>query len=367
MNICVLTLQCIKNYGSVLQTYATQELLKSFFDDVEFIRFVRMDAMDEHMLDIWTSGCSGASRIVKRILLKPICDKQIRVFHDFLEKYIQQTTDTYYTEFDFQTKQLEKDAYCVGSDQVWNSSWNQGIFRPMYLSFAPEKKMKFAFCSSFGKTHLDADEQKEIRPLLQRLHRISVREDSALDVLDEMGIQDGEHLLDPTMLLPREKWEALCAPRKIKEEYILSYQLNENADFDSFAYKLAKRKNMKLVHIGLTLRAKTKHGKVLMVPEVNEFLSLIRYASYVITDSFHGTAFSLIFNRQLLCIYPERFSTRLDSILRWADIPDRRVTDYQDDTAADRRIDFTEINERMNQERQKGQAFLQSIVQDMKK
>lgn len=367
MKVKLLTLQCIKNYGSVLQTYATERLLSNFFGDVQTIQYIRKDSIDKDMLNNWTAESTGITRLIKKIVLFPMCNRYKKVFNSFLDKYVHLTEQVYYEDDDFKKYPLVADAYCVGSDQVWNSGWNQGILPAMYLEFAPDEAMKFAFCSSFGKTELSDRECKQIKPLLERLQYITVRESTALDVLKQVGIEGGKQLLDPTLLLPADFWKEIAAPRMVKEDYVLVYQLNPNMEFDQYAYEFAKRKGMKLVFLGMRINCLKKKGKVFLMPTVEEFLSLIQHASYVITDSFHGTAFSLNFNREVIDIYPSEFSTRLYSILKWAGILSRHLNDFSNYAIADKPIDYDTINKKLEQERKIAMEYLEVIVAEMKK
>lgn len=364
MKVSLLTLQCIKNYGSVLQTYATERILLNYFDEVETIQFIREDAAEENMLDQWTKDVSGIMKKVKMLLLVPMANRYKHVFNTFLRKYIHLTEKEYHCDEDFKQYPLQTDVYCVGSDQVWNSSWNQGFLPAMFLEFAPDSAMKFAFCSSFGKTALSQEEMAFARPLLNRLQYISVRESTALPVLEQMGIFEGIHILDPTLLVAAEVWSEMASPRMVAEDYVLVYQLNPNPEFDRYAYAFAQRKGLKLVHIAMRMSDKKKKGTVFLMPEVEEFLSLIKHASYVITDSFHGTAFSLNFNRELIDIYPAEFSTRLHSILDWAGLLSRHLESYDDLGIADRSINYAPINEKLMQERAKAMKYLQKIADE---
>lgn len=367
MKVDLLTLHCIKNYGSVLQTYATEQLLARYFDEVETINFIRMDANDEFMLEEWTKDNQGVKKLVKKAMLYPMAQRYKKVFNSFLEQYVHTTEQKYFTDEDFKKYPIKADAYCVGSDQVWNSNWNQGFLPAMFLEFAPDNVMKFAFCSSFGKTKLAVDEMKQAKPLLERLNHISVRESTAISVLEDIGIENGIHLLDPTLLLSSDFWSEIAAERMVKDDYVLVYQLNPSSEFDKYAKEFAKRKGMKLVHIGMRMKDKTKTGKTFLMPLVKEFLSLIKYASYVITDSFHGTAFSINFNREMIVIYPNEFSTRLHSILKWAGLLSRHLEEYDNFAIADMTINYELVNEKLKKERSKALNYLETIVEEMTK
>jgi len=367
VKIELLTLQCIKNYGSVLQTYATEKILNEFFQEVETIRFVRDDSADDNMLTEWVKHETGLKKVVKKIFLFPMCCRYKKVFNSFLDKYINLTDEEYRKGNDFSKYPIKADVFCVGSDQVWNSSWNKGILPAMYLDFVPDDIMKFSFCSSFGVTRLPEKEVKETTRLLKRLKYISVRESSAVELLDNLGIENAKHILDPTLLMSAEFWKEISAPKLIKEDYVLVYQLNPNQEFDEYAQKFAEKKKMKLVYIGMRMKDKLKKGKVFLMPEVEEFLSLIQYASYVITDSFHGTAFSINFNREVIDIYPNEFSTRLSSILKWAGISCRHLESFDDFEIANEKIDYVTINHKLEKERTKAREFLKKIKNDVER
>ena len=213
------------------------------------------------------------------------------------------------------------------------------------------------------KDKISEEEKKQASPLLDRLEYISVRESTALPVLESMGIKNGIHLLDPTLLLPSAFWDRIAAKRLVDHDYILVYQLNDGEKFDNYAKEFARRKGLPLVHIGMRMKYKKKEGKVFIMPEVEEFLSLIKYASYVITDSFHGTAFSINYNREIIDIYPEEFSTRLHSILDWAGLLSRHLTDYSNFQIADEPVDYKPINDKLEIERNKAREYLKVVAE----
>jgi len=362
MKVKLLTLHCIKNYGSVLQTYATEHLLNKYFDEVETINYIREDSIDSVMWKNWTKSNKLILRIVKKIILLPVYLKTKSVFNGFLKEKINLTEKKYFNDDDFNKFPLEAEAFCIGSDQVWNSSWNQGVLPAMYLDFVPKNTMKFALCSSFGKTELEESEKSQIKNYLKSFDAISVRELSALLILNEMDINDGIHLLDPTLLVGPDLWTSLIEKRMIKEDYVLVYQLNPNKEFDEYAYKFAKKKGLKLVFIGMRMKDLLKNGKVFLIPNVYQFLSLIKYASFVITDSFHGTAFSINFNKQFISIYPNEFSTRLQSILEWANLMERHLESYDNLEIADNEIDYNDINIKLQNESKKANEFLSTLL-----
>lgn len=126
----------------------------------------------------------------------------------FRNEYLNITKDKQYIAAkDFEGYESDADAFCTGSDQVWNSFWNRGILPPFYLSFVPEGSYKFAFSASFGKTEISPEEVKETQKYIDDYRHISVREDSAVKILNEQyNYHRAVHIQDPTLCIDPETW-----------------------------------------------------------------------------------------------------------------------------------------------------------------
>lgn len=365
MKVELLTLNNIKNYGSVLQTIASENLLREYFDDVETFRYVRPNAENSKLVETWLENEKGIKKVIKKIMYSFLIRKYIEVFEVYMNEKVKMSSHTYHNMDDFRKNELSADAFCVGSDQVWNSTLNGGSLPEFFLEFLKKNEYRFTLCSSFGKSKLDLDEVDLVSTGLSKFSRISVREKSAQEILDNIGIYDSVHLLDPTLLMKEDFWNQYLSKKVIKEDYILVYQLNLDPQFDEYVANLAKYKKIKLIRI-VTRYQQIKSGRHFkFVPPVPEFLSLIKNARYIVTDSFHGTAFSMNFNKQFIVIYPHNFSTRLQSILEWAGLENRRVSDFNDYKLVDEEIDYISINTKLKEERKKARDYLESVLKDI--
>ena len=130
-------------------------------------------------------------------------------------------TSKYITADELQNNPPEADLYVTGSDQTWNSKYNEGIDRGFFLDFIPESTRRIAFVSSFGKTNLDNYEIDETKRLLRKYERISVREDSAVHIIENLGIDRPVQLIDPTLMLNKNEWLSIASPRLFKENYLI--------------------------------------------------------------------------------------------------------------------------------------------------
>jgi hypothetical protein len=365
--INIITLHAVKNYGSVLQTYATQKKMEQFGYIVEFADYWRKDNIDEQLTneylkysEKWNSNCF--KRCVYKAVKTPSIRKRISTFNSFLKDNIHLTERRYYTLEELQAEVPQADIYCTGSDQMWNSDWNNGIEKPFFLEYAPAGKKRIAYSSSFGKPKLDEWEKEETKRILKKYNAISVREASGVDILDDLGIEGGVNLLDPTLVLNNEDWKGLIAERQIKQKYVLIYQLNNNKDFDKYAKVFARQKGLKLVRLAYDYDQVLKSGWLICCPKVEVFLSLFYNAEYIITDSFHGTAFSINFNKKFAVVYPPKFSTRLQSVLELTGLTKHVLNDFNNYTIPDLPVDYGKVNRILDAERKKADDFLKTAL-----
>ena len=181
MKISVITLHYVKNYGSVLQTYATQKTFENYGFDVQFINYVRPCEIAYGTAKI--SLAQKIIQIMKSFLIYIITRKNSKsndkVFTLFISKYI--NLSKYYSNYDeLLSSPPDADIYCTGSDQMWNSKWNEGVVPAYFLAFAPKGKSKIAYATSIGLTEFERDDIPIIQQYLKDYSHISVREKSAI-------------------------------------------------------------------------------------------------------------------------------------------------------------------------------------------
>lgn len=364
--IDIITLQNVRNYGSALQAYATQKIFEqldwhpfffNYYKEKKRISFITRSKS-------YIQGNGLLKKLLKVCLLLPTFMKQDYVFGDFLKKYLNIIPLKVSSEKDFKKLSLDADIYCTGSDQTWNSGWNNGILPPLFLSFAPKGKKCIAYAASFGKTKLDDWEKEKTKLLLSRYSAISVREASAVKIVKDLNLGlSAIHVLDPTLQLNRHFWRKLSKPVKYKR-YCFLYQLNHNPDFDKFAMQFAHNKGLKLLrwcnrYDQIRLPADEK----IIIPKVEDFISFIDHSDFVLTDSFHCTAFSCNLNKQFLAIYPNNYSSRIASLLELLHLIDRHIEKLDINEYLNKaEIDFTVSNNILEKERQKGISFLRSAL-----
>ena len=364
-DVLLATLFAVDNFGSSLQTYATCKMIEQTGGNVKVINYISPRLRFLNLLFKNQSGnFYSLMQMPKRIALGVFVRKRKKIFNRFLHKYMQFTK--YYRDYNELEKNPPKaDIYVTGSDQVWNSNYNQGVEKFFYLDFAPASAKRIAFSASIGMQDIPEDEKAETKALLQKYSAISVREDRAKELIEELGITPVKHVLDPTMLLDEDDWTPLMQKIDALEDvpYLLLYQLNKNSDMDRIAQQIAEEKGLKIVKIELSFLHRNKKYFNITFASPNQFLWLFSHASYVVTDSFHGTAFSINFNRQLSIVFPLRFSSRLASAAKMFGL-ENRIVDKGGVVNAEQEIDYAPINEKLNQYRQEAKEFLRKAIKD---
>ena len=373
MKACVITLHNINNYGSVMQTYATQRLLESLGVEVEIIDYWRPNTVPEvraknllnsrimrRLKPIW-----GISPITEKVTLsfmkRHFADKE-SVMWRFLKEHVTLSQKRFYTIDELKQEDFHADYYITGSDQVWNSKWNGGIDKVFFLDFAPEGAKRIAFSSSIGRTSFDEEEIAETRELLQDYDTISVREQSAVDLLQTIGIE-ATLVPDPTLMLTAEEWKSIeHFDNRFDHPYLLIYQLHSNNRMDGYAAELAKRNKWEIIRIGQSYSDKKRIGKCLLGISVEQFIGLLSHAACVLTDSFHATAFSLNFGVDFVDVLPEEFGTRIESITALTGTQNRILQDYSDYSIIDNQINKEHVQTVLEDQRQIGFEFLENAL-----
>lgn len=359
MKIEIITLHYINHYGSLLQTYATCRAFAKMGFEPEIIDYVRPNADERIQLEESLKRKGYKKYSLKGIAFsvsKKIENRKRRKFSTrFLKKYVPMTR-TYKNYDDLVENYPVADIYVTGSDQTWNSDYNGGVLPAYYLDFAPEGCKKIGYSVSIGMEEFHKEELEQIKKYVMQYDAISVREYSAKKMLEDIGYKKVTHILDPTLVLNIDDWKPLIAKRLVNEKYVVIYRLNNDSQLEEFAEKLAKEKGYKLVRMSYYLSHLREKGKMFYCSEVEEFLSLIYYAEHIVTDSFHCVAFSLNFNKDFFAFYPQKYSTRIKSVLELTETTHRAVGSPE---FSKRKINYKRVNDVLEKERDKVKCFIE--------
>ncbi|PYG87804.1 polysaccharide pyruvyl transferase [Ruminiclostridium sufflavum DSM 19573] len=365
LKIELVTMHRVCNYGSALQAYATQSVMERLGHSVEILdyypermHFSGMLKRLKNKKEIFENN--PVLCFIAQCIIFPSYIKRFYIFRTFMKKHFKISSVRYNDLGSIQSSPPAADVYCTGSDQVWNSEWSEQVDRAFYLDFGSPITPRISYAASFGKAQLDDNEFNEIKLLLSKYKYISVREASGIDILNKMELP-GELVLDPTLLPDKSQWSKLASDRYRDKKYILLYNLGREPELYDIAYAYAKKLRLPLYSVSYNLHEFVKPGRLLFCPKVCDWLSLIKNAQCVFSDSLHATAFSINFNTDFYVYYPGRFSTRLASLVELTGLKNRVL--QKGKVPENENIDFSEANAAVQRERKLSFEFLTKALE----
>ncbi len=364
MKVSIITLHRVFNYGSVLQAYATQRVFERKGYNVEIIDYITEIRTLKKQLKLLSPNIKQdfIHRQIYFSLKKISFFLKKRTFWKFLKKNVNLTKRKYISFNDLKKSPPISDIYVVGSDQVWNSIYNGGIDKGFYLDFI-DTPNKFSFSSSFGMSTIPNFEIKETKKLLNKFKYLTVREEEGGKILKQLGIKNYKVIIDPTLQLDKKDWLSLASKRLIKDKYVLLMLLyNEDNNATIYARQIADKLGAKLVKISWELK-KPKDVDILFTHRSpNDFLSLYNYAEFIVTNSFHGLAFSLNLNKEFIVVKRNEFNSRIENLLRLTGTQNRMFDkNYFDINILNKKINYNRVEKELKKERKKANDFITEI------
>ena len=295
MKAGLLTFYHLHHYGAILQAAATQRALETLGWECETIDyFVNQDTR------IFRPAASPslAASDAYNALHYPAVRRRWQRFEDFSRSFLRLTDRRYESREELRRAELPYDLLVSGSDQIWNPTiFPDRRFDPVFFgAFSPLRKI--AYAPSFGVARLPEGMEEELKGYLEGFSHLSVREVSGREIVREASGREAAVVLDPTLLLTAAEWSALAADPALREkEYILCYGISRSGALEPYIRRLAEETGLPVVQLCGTRRK--LHPKARMISDAGpaEFLGLFQRAAYVCTNSFHGTVFSVLFQR----------------------------------------------------------------------
>lgn len=307
MVIKTLTCHDVYNYGASLQAYALQEFLKQQGHNIKIIDYI--PGYIKHVPKFWEIRTSSKySHIVKynpilRLVYSLIVLKRYRSWEarrnrfDWFTKTYLNLTRKYTSISELRQAPPDGDCYIVGSDQVWNSYLQNGRDDAFFLDFGDNKITRISYAASFGTSSIHPDYVDYTKEKLKHFNALSIREKSGVDMVEKLGFK-ARQVIDPVFLLGKEDWSALAESAMIHngDRYVLLYQIyRDNKLMKEIAQNISQRYSCKIIAVRTTFNVDYADRNVRDAGPL-EFLKLIKGAICVVSDSFHATAFSSIFN-----------------------------------------------------------------------
>lgn len=362
MKVGILTFHWAHNYGAVLQAYALEKYLSEQGHEVEIINHIPAFAKNAYKKSIWKSliskrhPLSSISKLYKESRIYKLREKRWEGFNSFINNRLNlsEKADVISDKYD---------AYIVGSDQVWNPKITHGLYPQYFCDFPFEKKNKvyISYAASSELKNITSEEKNKFIYYLQKFDCIGVRETALLRLLQPLTRTQICLTLDPTLVVDKDVFSCLTVNNDYRDKrYVLIYRVWDNQNIRRIAEIVAKKCDAEIIELVSWIDSHTCDN-TFQAASPEEFVSLFKSAIYVITDSFHGTAFSLIYNKSFFFVKVNDAQSRSESLLRLLGIEDR-VLRKDCDLTDDKEIDYIKVNIELEKLRKDSIGFIDAAL-----
>jgi len=368
--IGIMTFHWTHNYGAVLQAYALYRYIKEMY------------GCDVSLVDFRTKRQDRLCKTFRKLSLNKNIHKSLAIyalqawnyrslkrkkdrFSNFLENFFSQTR--HYSDIqELQSVPPELDAVVTGSDQVFNPAIlpEQELLAYCLQPFEPSKTRLIAYAPSFGNASISNTDRELMTTPLTKLEHLSAREEDGVLLLQKMTGKNVSLVLDPVFLLDKEQWQEIAQPSTgITGNYILCYSLNGREKLDAVVTRVKQETGLPVVLVTSNVHSRISADKVVLDAGPEEFIWLIDNAKIVVTDSFHGTAFSTIFEKNFFVqiAWPES-SQRLTGFLKNAGLSERIVDEADAIITESMNIDYSQCNLAISEAKKLSRRYLSSSL-----
>ena len=379
MRIGILTLPLEMNYGGILQAYALQQVLQRKGHDVTII--------DRHNRRQYPSFSIHLLGYLKRLKEHYLDHKSVSVnwnpfmddttyrllsanTRDFVCRNMKLTREVWSDQLKEIEEEYKFDAYVVGSDQVWLAGYYPSSFLDFVTRDQVVKMFYAASCNEDNSFFSRIKDNKECLRLASQFKGISVREDSLLKLCSEVLGRQGEHVLDPTLLLDRDDYLSIVKSNMPNQPCVFSYILDKSGAKQMILQSIEKIYKVPIVAVNSD-KQWVKGGmfsiEECIKPSVDDWLNNLSCAEFVVTDSFHGTCFAILFHKQFIVVgNSNRGINRFRSLLKMFNLEDRMVIEpiqmAEIQKMMNKRIDYKDVDNRLGILRSKSNAFIDNCL-----
>ncbi len=352
------------NYGAILHSWAFQKFLikERLCENTEIIDYITpsLESYDRNRPIINALKNKKIKSFIKNIIIYRAYKKRLKKFTEFTKNHMI-ISSKHYTQKELENSDLDYDTVICESDVIWSPGFFGGNFdRTFFMDLESMKHMKkIAYAPSMANGDLNENQKKEMKKLLESVDFISCRETYEKEILEELTPKNVEHVLDPVMLLEEKDYSEIVAERIIKDKYILLYlPVDNNKKLRKAAIQYAKDNNLKILEI-TTKCIHILGGKTLVSAGVQEFLSAIKYAETIFTNSFHAICFSLIFNKQFYA-FSRNYYGKVKNICDVVGVNDRFFEN--DNFKILEEIDYLSVNKNIENLKQKSITWIKDAI-----
>lgn len=349
------------NYGSALQSWALSESIRKIGHTPVLIDYCPDILRDKNPLDpmrnMWDTDAEARRQC--ELSLPAIRVNYVK-FENFYTEKFNRTAKKYYSEtFNEVCTDEQLDAFVCGSDTIFCVD-EFGIDDGYYANYPCMKNgHTISYAASFGDSHFTEETYALLNDRLQNFKAIGIRESGMLPYVREHTKVRCEKVLDPTLLLELEDFQRIEAPRQEEDRYILLYARRYNPQMFEYAEQVAQKLGCKIIDISLRATNANRH-RMFYEAGVEEFLSLVHHAEYVITNSFHGMIVAVHYRRPFVIFSREQCDTKIDEVLELFGLSDRKFVSCRD--ILPELPDYEQVHTRIRQARTASLEFLQQSL-----
>lgn len=349
------------NYGAVLQSYALQKAHESLGIDNVLLDVPETTSIYEKLnFHNLRSLVAGSLINFTTFFNQKKSKKLLNDFNNFVKNRIK-TTERIYTDIKDVNENLPKtDFFICGSDQVFGLRGPQDDIR--IINFGPSDMLRFSYAASLGEYDWNDEEKERAKDILKKYKKISVRENFAKDYLESFIERECVVNIDPVFLLSKEDWRKIEKKPDINEKYILCYNLISNVNMQKTLNLVKNKYGYKVVCLQTYPMKRLKADKYIFDAGPEEFLGWLDNAEAIVTTSFHGTAFSAIFEKPFYTLIKNYKSQRITDLLNLFGLSERVIRDTDKEISIDINVDFSYCREKISEERDKSFQYLNDII-----
>lgn len=361
MKIGILTFQNTVNYGAKFQEYALQKYINESGKTAEVIDYINSN-LEEREKPIELKKQRNIKGILKYFLLHKYQISKWNKFNEFTRKFIKKSKKQY-DKNNIKEVSSIYDKIIVGSDQIWNTNTTKDDYT-YYLDFVEDNSKKLSYAASFGYSKVPQRNEDEVKRLLQDFKELNVREEEGKSIITNLTKKDCNVVVDPTFLLPKEKWKELGKNAKKEEPYLVAYMINSQKEVFEYIDQIAEKENLKIIYISDFLKKHNK-GKIEIIHDASpeEFIHLICNAKYVVTGSFHAICMSIILEKEFFYMLNDNnVNSRLTNLIRIAGLEDRII--QSGEYTKKENIDYINVAKRMEPLIEKSKEILNDMIKE---
>ncbi len=362
----ILTFHRAHNYGAVLQCYALQEFIRNIGCDAEIIDYrpkeiIKAYKLIPKLLFDPNSKSSKLMIVVKYSILFILrfCINiwRSRLFVRFMRDKYNLSSNAYNYEF---KKNHDYDLYIIGSDQIWNPILTKELNSIFWGDFEVSKfAKKVTYAASSSYYDFTDIQEKKIEQYIKNFHKLSVRENDLAEYLKLKFNKAAQVVLDPTLLVNSDVWDKI-AVKPSYDRYLLTYAIGRCVS--DIAEQIAKERGLKIININIMYKNVIRNKKVFGPAD---FVGLFKYAEYIVCSSFHGTAFSIIYNKEFCSVGAgTHLDSRVKSLLQDLKLENRLIFNTKDIEELSESVDYQCANAKLMELKKASADFLNGVIYD---